>query len=130
MRILSARLTAGVGHVHELALAEGIVDIAQKQIEIYGARRVNSIKVLIGEAVAVDPSSLRFGFEVMVESIPKLRDAVLDIEIVPHRGRCKLCQSDFVIHDFDANCPNCGTLAVDIVSGTEFQVQEMEIDDE
>jgi hydrogenase nickel incorporation protein HypA/HybF len=116
--------------VQELALAEGIVDIAQRQIVIHRARRVNSIKVLIGDAVAVEPSSLRFGFEVMAASIPQLKSAVLEIQSVPHCGKCRECEAEFAILDYDARCPTCGAIAVDVISGTEFQVLEMDIDDE
>ena len=115
--------------MHELALAEGIVGIAQRQIEIYSAWRVNSIKVLIGDAVAVDPGSLRFGFEVMAKSIPELEGAVLEIQNAPHRGRCRVCGDEFAIVDYIASCPACGSSSVDIISGTEFQVLEMDIDD-
>ena len=34
--------------MHELGLAEGIEQIAQQQIDLYGAHRVNSIKILSG----------------------------------------------------------------------------------
>ena len=53
---------------------------------------------------------------------------MLEIENVPHRGRCQVCAAEFAIVDFSAWCPSCGTFAVDILSGNEFQVHEMDID--
>ena len=114
--------------MHELGLAEGIVQIARQQIELHGARRVNAIKLLIGDAVAVDPEALRFGFEVVAESIPELRGAVLEIETAPYRARCRSCSSQFDVVDFSAWCPVCGAASVDIISGNEFHVLEMDVD--
>lgn len=114
--------------MHELGLAEGIIRIAQEQAEVHGARHVNTIKILIGDAVAVDPGSLRFGFEVLTESIPELKHTVLEIEGVRHRGRCRDCAAEFEIVDFSAWCPACGSPSMDVISGNEFQVLEMDID--
>jgi hydrogenase nickel incorporation protein HypA/HybF len=114
--------------VHELGLAENIAQIARRQLELHGARRVNVIRILIGDAVAVDPAALQFGFEITVESDPELEHAVLEIEHVPHRARCRACTSEYTIVDFDASCPQCGTYSVDVISGNEFQVLEMDID--
>lgn len=114
--------------MHELGLAEGIVQIARQQIEVHGASHVNAIKLLIGDAVAVDPEALRFGFEVVVETIPELRGAVLEIETAPYRGQCRSCSARFDIVDFSAWCPVCGAPSVDIISGNEFHVLDMDID--
>jgi hydrogenase nickel incorporation protein HypA/HybF len=47
---------------------------------------------------------------------------------VPHRARCRLCASEFAVRDFVAVCPDCGEWSDLIVSGTELQVLEMEIE--
>ncbi len=114
--------------MHELGLAESIVQIARKQVELYSARRVNSITLLIGDAVAVEPDSLRFGFEVIAQSVPELLQAALVIRGAPHRGRCRTCSTEFEIVDYSAWCPACGAVSVDVISGNEFQVLEMDIE--
>jgi hydrogenase nickel incorporation protein HypA/HybF len=114
--------------VHELGLAENIIRIAVDQIERHGARRATAIKLRVGDAVAVDPEALSFGFEVMTETVPELRHARLEFERVPHRGRCRDCSAEFEIVEFAAWCPACGGMAVDVISGNEFEVLEMDIE--
>ena len=40
-----------------------------------------------------------------------------------------MCGDEFAVVDYIASCPACGSSSVDIISGTEFQVLEMDIDD-
>jgi hydrogenase nickel incorporation protein HypA/HybF len=116
--------------VHELSVAQSIVDAVEKRASECNAARVKSVSLRIGEAIGVVTDSLTFCFEMLAGLEPLTAGAVLEIEIVPHRARCRQCDIDFPVRNFIAQCPVCKELSSEIVSGTEFQVLEMEIDGE
>jgi hydrogenase nickel incorporation protein HypA/HybF len=115
--------------MHELALAQSLIDVARRQAALHHARRVNSLHLIIGEAMAVDPSSLRFCFDLLAAESPEMAGAALLIEETPHRGRCRRCGAEFAIAEFSAQCPACGAWETEVISGAEFQLQGMDIDE-
>lgn len=64
----------------------------------------------------------------MVCSGTDLAGSVLDIERIPAVLRCRECRSDTELGDAIAlACRSCGGLNVDVVSGEEFVVTELEL---
>jgi hydrogenase nickel incorporation protein HypA/HybF len=53
----------------------------------------------------------------------------LVFEHVPLRIRCRLCGVESVIEPIAFGCPGCGSMAVEIVTGRELQVREIELDE-
>lgn len=114
--------------MHELALAQGISDIVAARAVERGATRVTSVRLRIGEASGVVVDSLAFCFEMVATVSPLLAGAHLSVDRVPHRAHCQSCASEFTVRDYVAQCPACGEWSDQIVSGTELQVLEMEIE--
>lgn len=114
--------------MHELAIAEGIAEVVTARATEHHATRVTSVRLRIGEASGVVTDSLTFCFEMVASQTPLLAGARLTIDLVPHRARCRSCEREFAVRDFIAECPGCGEWSDQILSGTELQVLEMEID--
>lgn len=114
--------------MHELGLAQGIVEVVAARAARCHAVRVNGVRLRIGEAAGVVPDSLTFCFELLAREDPILAGAQLSIERVPHRGRCRPCGAEFDIVNFIMRCPSCGQWDADVLSGTELEVREMEYD--
>jgi hydrogenase nickel incorporation protein HypA/HybF len=108
--------------VHELALAQEIVDIARRRA---GASRVRRVTVRVGVLAAVVPEALRFCFDLACEDTP-LSGAALDIVELPARGRCRSCAAESLFDGPWAVC-GCGAAEVDWLSGDELVVQSMEV---
>jgi hydrogenase nickel incorporation protein HypA/HybF len=53
--------------MHELAIAESIVDLVEEHAKKDVFQRVHRIHVLVGELSHVDPRALEFGFEVIAK---------------------------------------------------------------
>ena len=68
--------------MHEMAIAEGILDIALKTMEENEAKRVARGKLLVGEMAGVECESLLFCFEALTRGTAA-DGAALDIERVP-----------------------------------------------
>jgi hydrogenase nickel incorporation protein HypA/HybF len=114
--------------MHELAIAQSIVEVVDESATAHHAARVQSVSLRIGEAHAVMVDSLTFCFEMLTNADPVLNGAQLKLETVPHRARCQQCNDEFVIRNFVAQCPRCQTWSNEIVSGLEFQVFAMEFE--
>lgn len=113
--------------MHEMALAQGILDIALRTAAENGAVRVGRIKVLVGQLTHVEPEALKFGFEALsAESMAA--GAELELTTVPLVGRCDDCGQEFTIKGYHFLCPHCRSGRVTIVSGRELQVEYVEVE--
>lgn len=114
--------------MHELAIAQSIAEVVALRANEHRATRVKSVRLRIGEATGIVAYSLTSCFEMVAALDPLLAGARLTIESVPHRAHCQQCDSDFAVHDYIVQCPACGTWSDEIISGTELQVLDMEIE--
>ena len=114
--------------MHELAIAQSIVEAVEAKAAEYGAARVKSVRLKIGEASGIVADSLTFSFEMLVAEIPALTGAHLLIDSLPHLARCRHCDREFAVINYVAQCPTCQEWSGEIVSGTELQIVEMEIE--
>jgi len=115
--------------MHELAIAQSIVDAISSRAAECNAVRVKDVRLKIGEASGVVTSSLTFCFEMLASLDPTLAGTQLQIDTVPHRAWCPHCTREFAITNFVAQCPTCGEWSNEVVSGTELQILEMEIEE-
>lgn len=114
--------------MHELSIAQSIVDAVEARATECNAARVKGVRLRIGEASGIVSDSLTFCFEMLTSLDPTLTGAQLLIDCVPHRARCRHCAKDFSVINFVAQCPTCQEWSSEIVSGTELQILEMEIE--
>lgn len=114
--------------MHELAIAQSIVEAVEAKAVEYRATRVKSVRLKIGEANGIVPDSLHFCFEMLVSPDPLLEQAQLVIDITPHLAHCRNCKRDFTVINYVAQCPDCQEWSREVISGTEFQVLDMEIE--
>jgi hydrogenase nickel incorporation protein HypA/HybF len=112
--------------VHELALADAIVEIAAEHAR---GRRVARVEVKVGALRQVVPDALSFAFQLVAEGTA-VEGAELQIEEVPARVSCRACATESRVSDFPFGCPGCGSLDVDVVGGEELLVEALELEDE
>jgi len=114
--------------MHELSIAQSIVEAVEARATECKATQVKSVRLRIGEANSIVTDSLTFCFEMLTSLDPILAGAQLLIDSVPHQARCSACAIEFPVKNFIAQCPTCAQWSNDIISGTELQILEMEID--
>ena len=112
--------------MHELAIAEQIVQVVMTHVEAQAIEHVSSVHIQVGEATGVVADSLTFSFEMIASSTPELVGAALLIDSVPFRARCRRCHQEFSVKHFIVQCPTCETWEADVISGKEFKVLAME----
>ena len=118
--------------MHEMSIAQSILEVVQQYARAndhtcdVNASRVKSIRLRIGEMAGVVPESLRFCFEVAGEGTVA-QGAELLIEEVPIRCLCTGCNLEFSAERFLFLCPTCGTTDVEVLSGNELDVVELDL---
>jgi hydrogenase nickel incorporation protein HypA/HybF len=114
--------------VHELAVAERLLEIVEQEARPYAGARVRRISLRIGRLSAVVPEALRFAFDVITRG-GIAEGAALEIEEMPLSIRCHACNEVFQVEDPFMICPRCGGCDVELVSGRELEIRSMEICD-
>ncbi len=113
--------------MHELSIAQNILDIVVAAAEKEGAQKITSITLVAGETRAIVSEQLTFCFEVIAGGT--IADgAELDPEIVPVRGMCRGCGEGFIVEDLLYICPKCQGGDIEIPGGTELRIKDIEVD--
>ncbi|MBU2702370.1 hydrogenase nickel incorporation protein HypA/HybF [Sporomusaceae bacterium BoRhaA] len=113
--------------MHEMAIAQGILDITLDNAAQSDAKKVITIKLLVGQMTEVEPEAMRFCFSALAEGTIAAK-AELKIKIVPLVVYCQDCGRKFVIERYRFLCSACGSANVKIISGRELQVEYLEVD--
>lgn len=115
--------------MHELSIAENIVEIIHQYVPIADRKRVRAVFTSVGEQSGVVADSLDFSFRAITAST-ELERSHLEIETVPFIVRCSECDAENRTEMGSRQCPNCGSLMTSVLSGTELDVREIELEDE
>jgi hydrogenase nickel incorporation protein HypA/HybF len=115
--------------MHELSIAQSIIDIAEVKAREENSRCIQVIKIRLGEFTTVVREALEFAFEVARRET-LAESARLEIESVPMVVRCVACGPvTDPMREVCLLCPQCG-LPLEVVSGEELQVEYIEIESE
>jgi hydrogenase nickel incorporation protein HypA/HybF len=114
--------------MHELYLAESILNIIQDYAGRDGFEKVNSVLLSYGRFSCIESKALQFAFDVQAKGT-KADGAVLEFRVLPAIIHCFSCQKDLEIKTHTGICPGCGGEEVILTAGTEeLQILEMDVD--
>lgn len=112
--------------MHELSIAHGIVKAVRQHLPVGERRAVKSVTLRVGEFSRVAPESLEICFD-MASQGTAVQGAKLKITNIPIRCDCKKCGSGFEAGRYITICPECGSPDVELISGDEMDVVEVEL---
>ncbi len=112
--------------MHEMSIAQSILDIALEVAGKEGARKVVSIKIQAGAMRGIVPEQLRFCMEFLTRET-LAEGARLEVETLPIRGLCRQCRTEFEVENFSFICPKCEGSTIETLSGMELAVKEIEV---
>lgn len=115
--------------MHELSIAQNILDIVRQYLPSDGPQQVRTVKVRIGDMAGVVPDSLEFCFKA-ITGATSLEGAELVIEHIPVVIRCTQCGKEHSFEHQAFYCPFCNSADVRMLSGNELSVVEIEVADE
>jgi hydrogenase nickel incorporation protein HypA/HybF len=110
--------------MHEMSITMNVIEICEGHA---GGRRVSEVVLQVGELSGVVPESVEFCFEACSKGT-LLEGARLNLEIVPGIGNCTACSKELPIASLFDPCPDCGAFGLEIVSGQELRVKELELE--
>jgi len=111
--------------VHELSIAQSMLEIIIEESNRHGLLRVNKVILQIGEFAAVVPESLTFCFD-MVSRDTVAAGAMIEIQNVGARARCDKCGCSFDVENQVFVCPRCAAPVMELLSGRELSVISIE----
>ncbi len=107
-----------------MSYAEAIVRHALEFANEKGAKKVNLIKILVGELLMINPEQLEFCFEVASKGTI-LEGAKLEIEFVKAKATCTLCGRKFEGVEYPI-CECGGFLQIE--GGKEFILEKIQME--
>lgn len=113
--------------MHEMSLAENVLQIIQDAARNQGFTRVRTVWLEIGQLACVEKEALRFGFDVVTHgSIAE--QARLEIIETAGQGRCEKCAENFPLVALYEACPECGSYEIKVTGGGAMRVKELEVE--
>ena len=113
--------------MHEMSIVQSLLSIVEEEMIKNNATTLRSVKVKIGEMSGVVPEALSTCFEILTAK-SDMKGAVLKMDITPLAGFCIKCKKDFKVVDYIFSCPECSSTDIDIISGREMEIVELEVD--
>ena len=113
--------------MHELAIAQGIIEIVNAEAKKGGFQRVLEIRLKIGEFSGIIPECLLEFFPVASAASPA-EGAALRIDTVPARFQCLDCGYEGDADRKNACCPKCRSTAIKMTAGRELYVENLKVE--
>jgi hydrogenase nickel incorporation protein HypA/HybF len=115
----------GLRRVHELSIAQNLLDIVMEEGRRHGLGRVFAVRLEIGALAAVVPEALTFCFDILTRDTIAA-GAELDITTLPAVARCVHCREVFAVAEQWFQCPQCNEPGAELVSGRQLTITAIE----
>ncbi len=113
--------------MHELSIIAGLMETVEALAKDHEAKEVTGIRIRVGILSGVVADLLDSAFEAYKKGTIAER-AILEIEKVPFKIRCKSCRAESERDDFQFACAACGSSDLELVQGTELILERVEMD--
>ena len=113
--------------MHEMSLAQALVDQVTELAEKDGCHKVLSVDVSIGALSGVMRDSLEFCFPVVARGT-LLEGTKLNVTEVPLKAECRDCRQITNPEPFEVTCSHCGSMNLMVLEGKEFKLVSLEVE--
>jgi len=113
--------------MHELGVVFSIIKTVEEVAASNDVKEVASVKLNLGEVSTVIPEYLTDCWNWAVKRTEIMKEAKLDIEIIPAVTYCEDCGSEYGTVEHGKICPKCGSSHTYLLRGNEFTIQEIEV---
>jgi hydrogenase nickel incorporation protein HypA/HybF len=115
--------------MHELSIAQSILEIALTNARAEGATRILNIRVVVGALTTYVNESLQLCWDFVTEGTLAAGSSI-ELIRTPGLVQCLNCFTRFSTMDTDFRCPQCGGLWRHALAGEECYVDAIDIDEE
>ena len=109
--------------MHEIGLCEGVLGVA---LDAAAGEDVKRVRLRVGRLQGVVPAVFDQAWEMVSEGTSASGSRV-ELVDVPVEVRCRACGQDTEAAEGPFSCGQCGSPDVEIVSGDELVVEEVEL---
>lgn len=113
--------------MHELAITQSILDIAEKVGREHSFTRVREVRIKLGAYSGLMPECIQDYFDVISRGTVA-EGAKLDIQTLPVIIHCNSCGEDNEIDRWHIRCPLCASTDLKMIQGREFYLESLEVD--
>lgn len=113
--------------MHELPVAESLLEIATRHARSAGASKVVTLNIVIGQLSSIIDDSVQFYWDIIAENSPA-EGARLIFRRIPTELLCLDCNCQYIPGDGELTCPKCSGSNVKIVAGKEFYLESIEVE--
>lgn len=113
--------------MHELAVAQALVEQVDTVIDQHQASRAALIRVRIGPLAGVVPELLATAFPLAAAG-SRMQHAQLDLVAAPIRVRCQTCGAETEAAMNRLICGACGDWHTVVISGDELLLESVELE--
>lgn len=113
--------------MHELSITEHLLEDCIRRAEENNVSRIRSIHLCIGRLRGIVPDCIQIYLDMLSEGTIA-EGAQIKAEFLPVRVLCRDCEKEGVITPRRLQCPHCGSLRLELLSGKEFYIKSMEVD--
>jgi len=112
--------------MHELPVAERILEIALKAAQEADAREIVKIHLAIGQLSSFLDDSIQFYWDIIAKDTIA-EGAQLEFRRIKAMFHCQNCSHEFVVSSDSFQCPSCASDVVKLISGNEFFLEAIDI---
>jgi hydrogenase nickel incorporation protein HypA/HybF len=112
--------------MHELSIAIGIVELAEKEAHKAGGNTIEDIELVIGKISGIELEALEFVWPSAVKDT-MLENSVMKIISIAGLAKCVDCNHEFKIEHLYDSCPKCNSYFKDIIEGKEMYLKSISI---
>ena len=113
--------------MHELSLAQHLLDLALEHAGRAGAQRVTHLHLVVGELAPLEESSLGFYWDQVTLDTPAEGSSV-HVRKLPMQLACLDCQGTFEPAGATWSCPACGSERVRLQGGDECYLEAIDVE--
>ncbi len=105
-----------------------IIEIAEKEAKSANSEKIISMELSIGTMAGIEFYALDTAMEMAVKNT-LLENAKIKVNKIQAIARCTNCNNEFAINLITDECPKCGCLFNDVISGKELKIKSIVVED-
>ena len=113
--------------MHEMSLCEGVLQVLESEAQKQGYSQVKAVWLEIGNLSGVEIEAMKFCFDAVTRD-SLAHGAQLNIIQVPGHAWCMLCSKTVMVKQRFDECPDCGSYQLQVTSGDEMKIKELEVE--
>ena len=114
--------------MHELSVTESLLNLALQHLPNQPGTRIKKLYIVVGQLSSIVDDSVQFYWDSIAQNTPAA-GAELNFRRLPAEFLCLRCNNRYPLLNEEWACPFCGSLQVKVISGEEFYLEAIDIEE-